>query len=67
MWLPESAVEVRMIPLAEGVGLAGITMIAILEMISARRIHWAQGGTCTPLICLKSLIESLTSSDVKPL
>jgi len=62
-WCTECNAEVRMIPADQAVALAGIGMNGILAMVAAREVHWAQAGTCTPLICLASLVARLA---VKP-
>jgi len=58
--------DVGLIPPDEAVALTGIGMPAILEMVDAGDVHWVQTGTCTPLICLKSLVASLTTKGHEP-
>ena len=65
-WCMKCNAEARMIHADEAIGLTGISMTAILEMVAAGDVHWVQAGTCAPLICLKSLIERLTLRLLKP-
>jgi hypothetical protein len=58
--------EGRMIPADEAIALAGISMTSLLEMVNGGDVHWVQEGTCTPLICLKSLIARLATNPLKP-
>jgi hypothetical protein len=58
--------EVRMISADEARALAGISMTAMLEMLRDGDVHWMQSGTCTPLVCLKSLIARLATNSLEP-
>ena len=46
-WCTDCNAEVRMIPLDEAVGLAGVSITGLLQMSTAGEIHWLQAGTCT--------------------
>jgi len=65
-WCMDCSAEVRMIPASEAVALAGIDMAGILKMVASGDVHWVQGGTCAPLICLKSLVAKLTARSPEP-
>jgi hypothetical protein len=65
-WCSDCNAEARMIPLDEAVGLAGVSISGILQMAAAGEVHWLQAGTCTPLICLRSLVERLTVKGREP-
>ena len=58
--------EVRMIGLAEAGALTGNSTTGMLEMIDAGEVHCLEAGTCDPLICLKSLVDVLTSKPHEP-
>jgi hypothetical protein len=57
---------VRMIGIAEAEALTGISTTGMLEMIAAGEVHCLEAGTCDQLICLKSLVDMLTSKPHEP-
>jgi len=65
-WCVECSAEVPVIPVNEAVSLTGISMPGILAMVTTGEVHWVQAGTCTPLICLKSLVARLMVKPPEP-
>jgi hypothetical protein len=65
-WCSGCNAEVRMIGIDEAVALSGISIGAIAELVAARAVHGLRDSAGAPIICLKSLVDILTSKSVPP-